>query len=333
MILQSIFENRFKTSKTDKVVSPFWVLVSKEIYDHIRSWRFLILLSIIILASSASLYTSISKLSQQLNTLDANKEGFLFLKVFTLSDGALPPFHVFVSFLGPLLGIAMGFDAVSSEYTNNTLSRVLSQPIYRDNLINAKFIASFIVICVLFLFLGGMTLGSSVLILGQFPSFVEFFRIFAFLLVAIVYVAFWLNLSVFFSIVFKQAATSALICIAVWLFFTIFYPMIVNIVAQAIMPSPYATEREVINFQNTVLGMMRFAPSQLFMDATTILLNPTVRSLGPLTMEQVDGAIPSSLPVMESIKVVWAQMTALIASSSFCFVLSYYFFMRKEVRS
>ena len=78
---------------------------------------------------------------------------------------------------------------------------------------------------------------------------------------------------------------------------------------------------------------MRLAPSELFNDATSTLLMPSVRSLGPLTMEQLDGAIPSPLPLGESIKVVWAQLTGLVAATVVCFAVSYSIFMRREIRS
>ena len=78
---------------------------------------------------------------------------------------------------------------------------------------------------------------------------------------------------------------------------------------------------------------LRFAPSELFNEATMTLLMPSVRSLGPLTMEQVHGAIPSPLPLGQSFLVVWPQLTGLIAATVVCFALSYVSFMRKEVRS
>ena len=61
-------------------------------------------------------------------------------RLFTVSDGTLPSFVLFINFLGPLLGIALGFDAVNSEQNKGTLSRMLSQPIHRDCIINAKFV-------------------------------------------------------------------------------------------------------------------------------------------------------------------------------------------------
>ena len=88
---------------------------------------------------------------------------FFFLKLFTISDGTLPSFFVFISFLGPLLGISLGFDAVNSEQNKGTLSRVLSQPIHRDYLLNAKFLAALIVISVMFFALGFLVMGSGLL--------------------------------------------------------------------------------------------------------------------------------------------------------------------------
>ena len=82
-----------------------------------------------------------------------------------------------------------------------------------------------------------------------------------------------------------------------------------------------------------MLNLLRFAPSELFNEATMTLLMPSVRSLGPLTMEQVEGAIPSPLPLGQSLMVVWPQLTGMIASTVICFGLSYLSFMRKEVRS
>src|SRR5690606_15802784 len=113
-----------------------------------------------------------------------------------------------------------------------------------------------------------------------------FLRIVIFTLVGILYVAFWLNLSILFSIRFRQAATSALTSIAVWLFFTVFYQIIVTLIARAMMPSQEAGPLAVMRFQELVTSLMRLVPSQLFSDATTTLLMPSIRSLGPLTMEQ-----------------------------------------------
>ena len=83
----------------------------------------------------------------------------------------------------------------------------------------------------------------------------------------------------------------------------------------------------MIGYQRFMLNLLRFAPSMLFNEATTTLLMPSVRSLGPLTMEQVHGAIPSPLPLGQSLLIVWPQLTGLIAATVICFALSYGSFM------
>lgn len=312
---------------------PFYVLVAKEIADHIRSWRFIVLLLLILLTCLGSLYTSISNISKAIEKANDPDSGFLFLKLFTLSDGSLPPFHVFVGFLGPLLGISLGFDAINSEQNAGTLSRVMAQPIHRDYLLNAKFVGALVVISTLFFALGFLVMGAGIIIIGIPPSPTEFLRIIFFIILSILYVAFWLNLSILLSVRFQQAATSALTAIAIWLFFTVFYQIIINVVAKAMMPTETANPYEVMSYQKLIMGLLRLVPSQLFSDATTTLLMPSIRSLGPLTMEQMYGAIPSPLPLKESLIIVWPQLTGLIAATVLCFALSYYSFMRKEIKS
>ena len=319
--------------KQPDAIHPFWIIVQKEVSDHLRSWRFNVLLFLILLTCFGSLYTSITGLVAEARKTSGSDDPFFFLKLFTLSDGSLPPFHVFIGFLGPLLGIGLGFDAVNSEYNSGTLSRVMAQPIHRDYLINAKFIAALSVIGVLFFAVGFLVMGLGILIIGIPPTVEEFFRIVCFLLLSILYVAFWLNLSVFLSIRFRQAATSALTAIAVWLFFTVFYELIINVIARLLLPSQVDMPQQVDRYREFIVNLMRIVPSQLYTDATTTLLMPSVRSLGPLTMEQAYGAIPNPLPLGQSLLIVWPQLTGLIAATVVCFALSYVSFMRKEIRS
>ncbi|WP_455586317.1 ABC transporter permease [Bacteroides sp.] len=316
----------------NKVKHPFWIIVHKEVADHVHSLRFIILISIIILTCMGALYTSLTNIGATIKPNDPDGS-FLFLRLFTASDGTLPSFVLFINFLGPLLGISLGFDAINSEQNKGTLSRMLSQPIHRDCIINAKFVAALIIIGTLLFALGFLVMGCGLIAIGIPPTPEEFWRIILFIITSIFYVAFWLNISILFSLCFRQAATSALASVAVWLFFSVFYAMIVNVVAKALSPSGMASVYHQISYQKFILGLMRLAPSELFNEATTTLLMPSIRSLGPLTMEQLQGAIPSPLPLGESIMIVWSQLTGLIAATVVCFAISYILFMRREVRS
>jgi ABC-2 type transport system permease protein len=329
------FWNERRSKRRNKVTHPFWTIVHKEIGDHVRSWRFIILLAIISLTCLGSLYTATMTLRETAIADDADKS-FFFLKLFTTADSqtGLPAFITFVSFLGPLLGIGLGFDAVNSERNKGTLSRIMSQPIHRDYLLNAKFTAALIVIAILFAALTFLVMGFGLFMLGIPPTPEEFMRMLAFLVLTIFYVGFWLNLSIVFSVRFRQPATSALAGISVWLFFSVFYSLVLNLIGSAMMPSADAGAEDVLGYQQFMEMIARLSPSQLFSEATVTLLMPSIRSLSSfLTVDQLIGAIPGPLPLGQSLLLVWPQITSLIAATMICFAISYVMFMRQEIRS
>ena len=59
----------------------------------------------------------------------------IFLYLFTLSPERVPAFHEFLGILGPLLGIAFGFDAINGERAQRTLPRLVvpADPPRRDH--------------------------------------------------------------------------------------------------------------------------------------------------------------------------------------------------------
>src|SRR5690625_5252173 len=169
----------------------FQAIVRKEISDHLTSWRIIILLIIILLTCIGSLYTALTMIQDALESTDDEmkailSESHLFLKLFTVSDGTLPSFITFVTFLGPLLGIALGFDAINSERTNGTLPRLMAQPIPRDYVINAKFIAALLINGGLFIILGLLVTAFGILLIGIPPTFDELLRMSSYLMLCIV---------------------------------------------------------------------------------------------------------------------------------------------------
>lgn len=313
---------------------PFTVMVRKEIADHIRSWRFIILLILVVLTFVGAMYVSLSNLKTAVSNENDPDRLFLYLKLLTATDGSLPPFHIFMSFLGALLGISLGFDAINAERNNGTLIRLLAQPVYRDNLLLAKFVSALVLVATLFLSLSLLMIGGGLIITGVRFEAIELFRILSFVVVTVLYVGFWLSLAIMLSVRFKQATTSALTAIGIWLFFTIFYRIIINMIVKSFFPDPsFMSQDAILYYNNIILDLLRLAPSQLYTDATTTLLMPSVRSLGPLTMEQMAGAIPAPLSYRESLLIVWPQVSGLVAATAVCFALSYFWFMRREIRT
>ncbi len=109
--------------------------------------------------------------------------------------------------------------------------------------------------------------------------------------------------------------------------------MILNLLSSALVRNNQAsTVDDMLNHVNLMLGLSRISPYTLFNEATSTLLMPTVRNLGPLTTEQAYGAIDSPLPFGQSLLLVWPQVTSLIALTLVCFAISYVMFLRQEIR-
>ena len=332
--LVASFKNTSSKTKHQIHTNPLWVMVRKEIAGHIRSWRFIVLLILVVLTFWGSMYVSMSNIKKVVSNAEDPDRLFLYLKLLTITDGTLPPFHVFLNFLGPLLGISLGFDAINSEQQSGTLGRIMAQPVYRDNLLLSKFISALILISVLFLSLVLLMIGGGIILTGVNIEPEEVLRIFSFTVVCVTYVGFWLGLSILLSVRFRQAATSALTAISIWLFFTVFYHVVVSLAVKAFIPDSYnLSEIDILHYNEIILGLLRLSPSQLYTDATTTLLMPSIRSLSPLSMEQMSAAIPSPLPFRESLMIVWPQVSGLVAATVVCFALSYYLFMRREIRN
>ena len=312
--------------------SGLGVVMLKELSDHLTSIRMRVLEWLVVLVALAALYGAI----QQIKDTTA-EDPFLFLRLFTTSRDPLPSFVSFLSFLVPLMAIGLGFDAVNGEYNRRTLSRILSQPIYRDALLFGKFLAGLITLSISLITLWLLVIGLGLLLIGIPPGAEEIARSFVFLLVTIAYAGVWLALALLFSILTRSAATAALVTLGLWLFLTFIWPVLAGAVAQAIVPpdprymalglqTPGTAELEQI--------LARFSPSTLYAEIVVALLDPTTRALGPIYLSQLQGAVLGApLPLGESILIAWPQMVAMIATAMLLFVVGYVIFQRQEVRA
>ena len=233
-----------------------------------------------------------------------------------------------------LLILALGFDAINGERNSGTLNRLLSQPIYRDSVINGKFLAGAATIFIMVLAMGGMVSAIGLLAIGIPPSIEEVGRILVFLLFTGVYICFWLALSLLFSVICRHAATSALAVIACWLFFTIFMSLLAGIIASALYPlDGYMALFNTVDNYKWNMYLNRISPYYLYGEAVTTILNPGVRSIGLVTTSQLEGAVAGYLPFGQSLLLVWPHLTAMLALTLAVFTISYLKFMNQEIRA
>ncbi len=308
----------------------------KELADQFSSKRYIILFFLVFLTSLSATYVAAQTIRDELAR--ATPSSFVFLRLFTTAkEGGFPSFLAFIGFLGPIVGIALGFDAINSEQTGGTLSRVLSQPVYRDSFINGKFLAGITIIGVMLLSIFLIVGGVGLRILGVPPTAEEMVRVGVFFVLCMVLIGFWMSLANLFSIFFKRPATSALGVLAMWVFLSFFMFIIANVVSNYVVPVDQASEanaEELAVRQQSVRDMvMRVSPTTLFEEASLTTLTPTIRSLGPVFVRETVRLVPNPLSLGQSLVLVWPQLTSLLALTALCFGLSYITFMRREVRA
>jgi ABC-2 type transport system permease protein len=304
----------------------------KELADHLSSARMLVLQLLIILTAFAALYGAIDQIRQT-----TAEDPFVLLKLFTTSRSPLPSLYGILGFLIPLMAIGRGFDAINGEHNRRTLSRILSQPIYRDALLAGKFLAGLATLAISLLCLWLLVVGLGILFLGVPPNGEEIARSLVFLLITLAYAGTWLALALLLSIVFRSAATAALVALGLWLFLTLLWPMLAPGFAGLIAPPDPRYELlglpspDTIEWQQVLL---RISPQNLFDGAAISLLAPDTRANGTIYLSQLQGAvIGSPLPLTESLAIAWPQAVALIAGVIVLFVAGYVVFQRQEVRA
>ncbi|RKX78103.1 MAG: ABC transporter permease [Spirochaetes bacterium] len=316
----------FKLTERKRKGSPFtglWTVVLKEMADHMGGIRMRLLVGLILLTALGSIYSSARAIRDAVG-----EDPFIILRLFTTSTDPLPSFVSFMGFLIPLAAITLGFDSINSEYNKRTLSRVLSQPIYRDALLLGKFLAALFTLTITLLSLWLIVIGVGLLLLGIPPSGEEVLRSLVFLVATLAYSGIWLIVAMLFSVIFRQPATSALASFAVWLLFAVFWSIITGLIAGLFGAGGEAGRSAA------ELTISRISPNTLYGEITLALLNPETRALGLVFFSQLQGALLGSpLPFLLSLLLILPHFTGLLAAVILFFALTYVIFQRQEIRA
>lgn len=301
----------------------------KELTDHFSSNKFLVLLALIYIAGLSSTYVALQNIRESASGLGKH----VFLYLFTTGGDVLPSFITFISFFIPIIGIIFGFDAINSEKNSGNLSRLLSQPIYRDSVINGKFLAGITTLSIIIVSIVFIISGIGLFSIGVPPTSEEILRIFFFIFICIFYGGFWMGLSILFSVIMEKTAASILTAIAIWIFLMFFLPIIANAIANGIAPLENASVADQIRNFNIGQGILRISPSTLFAESIAILLVPTARLFQPTLLNVTQAPPQNPLSLGQSLIQVWPQLVVIVALAIICFAISYIIFMRQEIRS
>jgi ABC-2 type transport system permease protein len=327
-----------KARRAEKAPSGGWrTIAAKEMADHLASTRFFVLLLVVAVAAIVPLLFISNDISSQAPELSGTKA--LFLALFVVGSKSIGSVTTvtFVALLVPLVGIAFGFDGINSERNQGTLSRLLAQPVHRDDVVNGKFVAGIAVIALMLGALVAFVAAAGIMRLGIIPSPEEVARVVAWLLATVLYASFWLAFALLLSVVVRGAASAALVGFGTWLGLILFGSFLLPIVASAIFPTNTSSYDSLFASTTAQQLFLRLSPATLYGDIGNALLNPTVNNV--LGFGNVGQAIasqeqlPTLLSLDQSILVVWPQIVLLTALTTAVFALAYVLFLRQEVRA
>ncbi len=309
------------------LLAVFW----KEITDHFLSKRFIILMVLVYLAGIYAIYQA----SQGIRSVVTPEVQFVFIPLYWVTDPEATIQMSFVNLLMlliPIIGIALGFDAINSERSTGNLSRILAQPVYRDSVINGKVLAGLVTIAVLITSIIALVAGMGLRMIGVPPTAEEVLRIFAFIFISIMYGAFWMSLAVLFSVVFRRIATALLASIGLLILFFLIQ-VIAPFIATAFIPDVQNPSPEMLAQAESIYnGIVHISPMVLYSDGFLALLAPELSTI-QFSLSAASGITPGPLPLVQSILNIWPQIISLIALTAICFAISYILFMREEIRS
>jgi len=305
-------------------------VVAKETADHLSGVRMVVIEILMFLIALLVAWFSSTTIRENIG-----ESPFLFLRLLTVTPDTVPlSVTSIIGLVTPVIAIALGFDAISGEFNQRTLSRLLAQPIYRDALLLGKFLARLLALTIALVSLWLLVLGLGILRFGLPPNFEEVVRMLGFLVATIAYGGVWLAIAVLFSVLFRAPATAALAALGLWLLFTFFWSLMVTpLVATMISGPSEGMFGPNVDYAVTQQLLDRLSPGTLYTETAQALLQPEKRFFGMVYLSQLIGAIPAPLPTSQSFILIWPQFTGLIAAVIVIFVIAYIAFQRQEIRA
>jgi len=285
----------------------------------------------------ASVYLNVIQLAGSLGI--AMPTGFLGRAAYMMATS--------MSYFVPVIGVALGCDAVSGEREKGTLKIVLAQPVHRDTFVTGKFVAALLAISLAVLIASLVNVGGSIVILGVTPTGEDIVRLVLFMLFSIVYAMSYYGIAILLSTVSKRTTQSVIMSVTLWAIFTFAIPIIASLVAYMYRPitgierigpgnvtrpfrnvtSPEEIRRIVEQMRGRAAiteAINSITPNYHFTRITQYILN--------ISGGFMQGGVNLRVSIYQGLISAWPHILVLILVACITLVASYIIFVRQEVR-
>ena len=310
----------------------------KEFSVTLRSSRFVLLFSIFLLMLLLSAYKGAQDYQNELkqyNEIVRNVQSGDTTEVPKPSVlNALTNLVEGISLIGAIIGIVVSFDAISGERERRTLGFLLTQPIYRDTIINGKLLGFTLLVLTVILISSLFAFGLILSITGTYPHEGDIIRTIVFLSSSSLYILTFVVIGIFFSILLKNSVNSLLASITVFVVSAVLISSMGQAIASIVAPIPMFTfgsggkdiENAWKSNQEVIEKISYISPTENFKTINQVVLNPYFeRSEDQGFGKQIEHSITQSL------NMVWSNIIAILVTLITFFIASYILFLKQDI--
>ncbi|MCD6443494.1 ABC transporter permease [Candidatus Bathyarchaeota archaeon] len=307
-------------------MAGLWTIARKELIDHLSSIKFIVIFAVLTMLILCSAYEGVQQYFQE------GAEVFIpgqsaFLAVFTWGITEK------IAVIGPLLGIAIGFAAISQERDSGSLVTLLTHPVFRDSVINGKLVAGACTLTLASFTAIALGLATVITLTGVAPTGDEAARLLTFMVFTSLYMVMWLGVSMLFSVMMRDTSSSLLASIITWLVSTNLIYSIASLIANIVTPIhggyiPHKEEWE--RHFEVIRAIEMFSPTCCYREAARSILGSAFR--GSVLIIEPGKPPPTPPSLLECLALSWPEITVIVAVLVATFAASYILFMRQEIR-
>lgn len=293
------------------------ILAKKEFKTAYKDKVFLVIMLLFLIMSVASVYIGSTTKNAEMKAYQD------IVSVTGANGGTIPtapeiyPLAIlrniieYITMIGAVLAIFLGFDAYNGERENGTLRLLLTKPFYRDQLITGKLLGAGMIIGLLL----SVTLIANLTLFtfstGLLPSFSEVLRLAIFFLLAFIYMISFYISTLFVSIKTKDRTFGFLIMMIVWIFVSFVIPQLAD------------TQRNFAYALSNISGTVTQVPTDTALSRAIEYLSPAVqfKHIGNDLLQVVSDTAKISISDLIN-KNIWALVNIIVPGLAFL-VLSY----------
>jgi ABC-2 type transport system permease protein len=201
-----------------------YIVFKKEFLTHLKSIRMIILMILFSLFVLLTIYTSYLIMGFAGGMQDSD------LSEMIINQG--PVFILgmvvgVVSFIGPIIALALSFDTIVKEKIQNSISLLLCRPVSRRSIATGKYLGILSALAVPIILVNVV----AIIIIGILSGKdITFIQAAGFIIYTLIFLAIYAAIGQIISSLVKTTGTAILAGIGIWFLFWLFLPIITSII-------------------------------------------------------------------------------------------------------